>query len=110
MPEEFYKTRHNHFGWNEMGATSRENVIVGLKPVMNYVVACMTLFNSGAEQVKVRARGRNISKAVEVVEMLRRVFLADLVVADIRIGTEHHTKPDGKEASVSVIELFLRNS
>ena len=92
-----------------MGALPRETVIVGLKPVMNYVVACMTLFNSGTEQVKVRARGRNISKAVEVVEMLRRVFLADMNIADIKIGTEHHTKPEGKEASVSVIELFLRN-
>ncbi|MBA7472274.1 DNA-binding protein Alba [archaeon] len=92
-----------------MGALPRETVIVGIKPVMNYVVACMTLFNSGTEQVKMRARGRNISKAVEVVEMLRRVFLADLVIADIKIGTEHHIKPEGKEASVSVIELFLRN-
>jgi DNA-binding protein len=92
-----------------MGAMPKETVIVGLKPVMNYVVACMTLFNSGTEQVKVRARGRNISKAVDVVEMLRRVFLADLNIADIKIGTEHHTKPEGKEASVSVIELFLRN-
>ncbi len=109
MPEGFYKTRHNHIGWNEMGAIPRETVIVGLKPVMNYVVACMTLFNSGVEQVKVRARGRNISTAVEVVEMLRRVFLTDLVIADIKIGTEHHIKPEGKEASVSVIELFLRN-
>ena len=108
-PEGFYKTRHNHFGWKGMGAMPRETVIIGLKPVMNYVVACMTLFNSGTEQVKARARGRNISKAVEVVEMLRRVFLTDLIIADIKIGTEHHIKPDGTEASVSVIELFLRN-
>jgi DNA-binding protein len=92
-----------------VNATPKETVIVGLKPVMNYVVACMTLFNSGADQVKARARGRNISKAVEVVEMLRRVFLTDLVIADIKIGTEHHVKPDGKEASVSVIEFFLEN-
>lgn len=92
-----------------MGTLPRETVIVGLKPVMNYIVACMTLFNSGTEQVKVRARGRNISKAVEVVEMLRRVFLTDLNIADIKIGTDHHIKPEGKEASVSVIELFLRN-
>ena len=76
---------------------------------MNYVVACMTLFNSGVDQVTARARGRNISKAVEVVEMLRRVFLTDLIIADIQIGTEHHTKPDGTEASVSVIEFLLKN-
>ena len=108
-PEGFYKTQHNDCRWNEIGAMSSEYVIVGLKPVMNYVVACLTLFNSGAEQVKVRARGRNISKAVEVVEMLRRVFLTDMVIADIKIGTEHHIKQAGNKASVSVIELFLKN-
>lgn len=86
---------------------SRDYVIVGLKPLMNYVVACMTLFNAGATLVRVRARGRHISKAVDIVEMLRRVFLKDLVVEDIIIGTEVHTVPNGREASVSTIEIKL---
>lgn len=32
-------------------------VFVGKKPVMNYVVACLTYFNSGARKVVVKARG-----------------------------------------------------
>jgi DNA-binding protein len=88
---------------------SREHVIVGTKPTMNYVVACVTLFNSGTPRLMVRARGRNISKAVEVVEMLRRVFLKDAKVDDIQLGTEVHTPPHGKEVSVSTIEIVVKN-
>lgn len=86
---------------------SRDIVIVGLKPIMNYVVACMTLFNEGNERVYLKARGRHISKAVDVTEMLRRVFLKDLVVEKINLGTDVHTTPNGKEASVSTIEIRL---
>lgn len=89
-------------------SNSRDFVIVGLKPIMNYVVACMTLFNAGAPAITVRARGRNISKAVDVVEMLRRVFLRDVQVEKIDLGTETHTAPTGKEASVSTIEIRLK--
>ncbi len=88
---------------------SRDFVIVGLKPLMNYVVACMTLLNAGNEKVCLRARGRHISKAVDVAEMLRRVFLKDLVVENINLGTEVHTPPNGRETSVSTIEISLTN-
>lgn len=89
--------------------SSRDFVIVGMKPIMNYVVACMTLFNAGSSLIKVRARGRHISKAVDVVEMLRRVFLKDVAVEKIDIGTEVHRTPNGREASVSTIEIRLSN-
>jgi DNA-binding protein len=89
--------------------SSRDNVIVGTKPTMNYIVACVTLFNSGMPRLRVKARGRNISKAVEVVEMLRRVFIKDLEVDDIKLGTEIHTPPHGKEVSVSTIEIIVKN-
>ena len=89
---------------------SRDHVIVGTKPTMNYVVACITLFNSGRPHLSVRARGRNISKAVEVVEMLRRVFVKDAEVGDIKLGTDVHTLPYGKEVSVSTIEIVVKTS
>lgn len=89
---------------------SRDSVIVGLKPIMPYVVACMTLFNAGNERVYLKARGRHISKAVDVAEMLRRVFLKDLVVEKINLGTDTHTAPNGRETCVSTIEISLTNS
>ncbi len=90
--------------------TSREFVVVGLKPIMNYVVACMTLFNAGIEQVLVRARGRHISKTVDMINMLRSVFLKDLVVDSVEIGTDKHMSPEGKELFVSTIEIRISKS
>ena len=85
----------------------RYYVIIGIKPLMNYVVACMTLFNEGEPRIVIRARGRNISKAVEVTEMLRRVFIKDVEIGKIQLGTEVHMNPAGKESSVSTIEIPL---
>ena len=87
--------------------TSRDFVVVGLKPLMNYVVACMTLFNTGTDQVKLRARGRHISKTVDTINMLRSVFLKDLVIDGIEIGTDKHMSPEGKELFVSTIEILI---
>ena len=85
----------------------RNLVIMGVKPIMNYVVACLTLFNDGSETVLIRARGKHISKAVDMVQLLRRVFLKDAVVKDIKVGTDTLTRDDGKEAQISIIEITL---
>jgi len=88
----------------------RDLVIMGVKPVMNYVVACITLFNEGNETIKIRARGKHINKAVDTVELLRRVFLRDLVVRKTRIDTDLLVRDDGNEAKVSVIEIVIAPS
>jgi len=82
-------------------------VRVGKKPIMNYVVACVTLLNSGAEEIMVRARGQAITKAVETVLMLRNSFLKDLEIEDIKIGSEEVTRLDGTRGSISTIEITL---
>ena len=82
-------------------------VRIGKKPIMNYVVACVTLFNSGAEEVMVRARGQAITKAVETVLMLRNSFVKDLDIEDITIGSEEVTRLDGTRGSISTIEILL---
>ena len=82
-------------------------VRIGKKPIMNYVVACVTLFNSGAEEVMVRARGQAITKAVETVLMLRNSFVKNLEIDDIRIGSEEVTRLDGTRGSISTIEIML---
>ena len=88
----------------------RDLVIMGVKPIMNYVVACLTLFNDGNETVKVRARGKHINKAVDTVQLLKRVFLRDLVVRKTMIGTDQLIRDDGNEAKVSTIEIIIAPS
>ena len=81
-------------------------VFVGSKPVMNYVLAVVTQFNSGAGEVKIMARGRAISRAVDVAEVSRSRFLGDVHVKDIQISTET-LNTDRGETNVSAIEITL---
>jgi DNA-binding protein Alba len=76
---------------------------------MNYVLACITLFHGGAKEVSIKARGRAITTAVDVVEIARRRFLPDAKVGDITIGTQNFQVGEGGEASknVSTIEIKL---
>jgi len=74
---------------------------------MNYVVACVTLFNSGADEIVLRARGQSINNAVDIVERLKK-FQKNLLVRNINIGSEDVTRPDGTRASISTIEIALK--
>ena len=86
------------------------SVLVGRKPAMNYVLACITLFHSGTKQVSVKARGKSISHAIDVVEIVRRKFLPDAKIKAISIGTDK-LSPQGSETNnltnVSTIEIIL---
>ncbi len=74
---------------------------------MNYVLAAVTHFNSGQSEVVVKARGRSISRAVDVAEIVRNRFVPGSKVRDVRIATETVTGEDGRVASVSSIEIVL---
>jgi len=86
--------------------TNDNTVYVGSKPVMNYVLAVVTQFNSGAKEVKIMARGRAISRAVDVAEVSRSRFLPDVTVKSISISTETLNTDKG-ETNVSAIEIIL---
>ncbi|TRO55656.1 DNA/RNA-binding protein AlbA [Candidatus Bathyarchaeota archaeon] len=90
-----------------MSRPKRNLVIMGSKPIMNYVVACLTLFNEGAETVKIRARGKHINKAADTVGLLRRVFLPNLRVVEAETGTDVLTRTDGNQAHVSILEIVI---
>ena len=94
-------------GHTEEEAEAPFLVRIGKKPTMNYVVACVTLFNTGVPEVMVRARGQSITKAVEVVDMLRRAFLKNVTIESVDIGTEEIKRDDGSIASLSTIEIML---
>jgi len=75
--------------------------------MMNYVVACLTFFNSGAKKVVVKARGRAICRAVDTVELLRQAFMKDLQLQGIAITTEEVARSEGQKANVSAIEITV---
>ena len=56
-----------------------ENVVyIGKKPTMNYVLAVVTQFNSGMQEVTIKARGNAISRAVDVKEIVLNRFMPNL--------------------------------
>jgi DNA-binding protein len=81
-------------------------VFIGNKPVMNYVLAVVTQFNSGAAEVIVKARGKAISRAVDAVEVSRNRFLHEIKIKDIKIGTEKIATDRG-DSNVSTIEIVM---
>jgi DNA-binding protein len=89
-----------------MSAEGAENVIyVGKKSVMNYVLAVLLQFDVGNKQVILRARGRAISKAVDVAQIVKRRLLANKVdITSCKIDTEDVGDPPRK---VSTIEIVL---
>lgn len=82
-----------------------ERIYVGSKPILAYVTAVVTAFQR-ADSVKVMARGRSISSAVDVVEVTKRSFVTDINVDDIAIGTERLGEA-GSERNVSTISIKL---
>jgi len=82
-------------------------IYIGQKPLMSYVTAIVMQFNSGSKELSVKARGRMISQAVDVVEVCRRRFFADkLNITEIAIGTEVLGE-EGQKRNVSTIEIKL---
>ena len=63
-------------------------VLIGKKPVMNYVLACLTLLQNGSSLITLKARGRAFSKAVDTAQILIKRFATDVKVKSISIDTE----------------------
>jgi DNA-binding protein len=82
-------------------------VFVGSKPLMSYITACVTQLNRNPEELVIKARGRAISRAVDVAEVLRNRFMPDLVVNKIDISTEQVKTAEGNVANVSAMEITL---
>jgi len=81
--------------------------LINLKPSMAYVLGVITQFNNGKKEVQIKARGRAISRAVDVAEIVTRRFVTDAKVKDIEIGTEEKELEDKTKINVSTITITL---
>ena len=81
-------------------------VFVGNKPVMNYVLAVVTQFNNGADEVAIKARGKAISRAVDTADIALNRFLDNVAKKEILTSTEVIDTDSGK-TNVSSIEIIL---
>jgi len=85
-------------------------IYIGNKPFMNYVTAVAMQFTSqDAKEVVIKARGRYISRAVDVAEVIRKKFMAGQVdIKSISIDSEERqVDQSGKRRRISSIEIVL---
>ena len=88
--------------------TEENTVFVGNKPVTAYVMACVTQFNRDHNSIVLKARGRAISRAVDVAEVLRHRFMKGLVeITSIETGTEQIETREGNLSNISSIEITV---
>ena len=85
------------------------SVFIGSKPFMNYVTAVvMQLTTKNTSEVIIKARGKFISRAVDVAEVSSKRFLESTAsVKNIQIGSEEFTNKEGRQVRVSNIEITL---
>lgn len=84
-------------------------IFIGLKPFMNYVTAVVMQFTvKNAEKVSIKARGKFISRAVDVAEASTKRFLEGQVeIKNINTNSEDFKNREGREVRVSTIEIVL---
>ncbi len=85
------------------------SIYIGGKPFMNYVTGVVMQFTTkDAKEVIVKARGKFISRAVDVVEVASKRFLDGTVgIIHINVNSEEFQNNEGKNVRVSTIEITL---
>ena len=85
-------------------------IFVGGKPFMNYVTGIVMQFTTkNAKEVIIKARGKFISRAVDIAEVTTKRFLKDQVkVEDIVINSEDFKNQEGKDIRVSTIDITVK--
>ena len=92
-----------------MTGRDENSIFIGSKPFMNYVTGVVMQFTTqNAREVTVKARGKFISKAVDVVEVVRKRFLeSQVALKGIKIDSEGFANQEGRNIRVSIVEITL---
>ena len=86
-----------------------DTILVGKKPIMAYATAVMMHFNTGAKKLTIKARGRAISTAVDVAEVVNNRFFQSGLSKSVSLGTE--VVGEAQDArNVSTIEIILERT
>ncbi len=90
--------------------TNDNSIFIGGKPFMNYVTAVVMQFTTkNAAEVTIKARGKFISRAVDVVEVATKRFLeGQIETKEIKINSEEFQNKEGKNVRVSTVEIILK--
>jgi archaea-specific DNA-binding protein len=92
-----------------MGDGNDNVIFIGNKPFMNYVTGVVMQFTTqDASEVIVKARGKFISRAVDIAEITTKRFLEHQIeIKNVGTSSEEFTNKEGKQVRVSTIEITL---
>jgi DNA-binding protein len=84
-------------------------IFIGDKSFMNYVTGVVMQFTTkNAKEVTIKARGKFISRAVDVAEVSSKRFLENQIkLKEIKINSEEFTNKEGRQVRVSTIDIVL---
>jgi len=85
----------------------RNMIYVGKKESMAYVLAVVTQFNDGNAEIHLKARGRSISKAIDITQIVKNRFLPNAQIKKIDVSTEELPSEDGRMSKVSCIDITM---
>lgn len=83
-------------------------MFIGKKPAMNYVLAINSRMLNGLDKVTIKSRGKTISKAVDVAEIVTNRFITDANDDNVKLSTEEIFRDDGTSTNVSTIEIIIQ--
>jgi archaea-specific DNA-binding protein len=82
-------------------------ILIGKKTLMTYVTATLVQL-ANEPTVLVKARGRSITRAVDVVQIIvKRMGNIGYKIGRVKIDSEILQSEDGKERNVSTIEIEI---
>ena len=82
---------------------------VAIQKRVNYVTGVVMQFTTkNADEVIVKARGKFISRAVDIAEVVIKRFLENqVVIKNIKVDSEVFDNKEGRKVRVSIIEITL---
>ena len=83
-----------------------EKILIGDKPSISYVLNATDRLKD-AQEIEILARGKNISKAVDVAEMISNDQMPRFKEKITEIGTDTYKEGD-KDRKVSSIRIVLK--
>ena len=90
---------------------SKKDILIGGKPFMGYVMRVVNSFNKdNVQEVIIKSRGKFISKAVDVAEVIKKKFSNEnkIKIEDITIGSVEFQNKEQKNVCVSTLEIKIR--
>lgn len=89
-----------------------ENVLtIGQKPFIKYIIALNSMLLKNIPEIHVRARGRQVSRAIDLVEFGKRVHGLKCIIDPehwiVKSEKFTSTQEKGKEVFVTCVELIL---